>query len=196
MRDIVREKIERKVDDRTILDKFAEDFAEIVQKYCEYIVVSGFVAISHGRARGTDDIDMIIERIDKKKFLLLHTDLIKNDFECIQSRNVDELFDYLKNNVSIRYIRRGEFLPEMELKFSKDELDEYQLKTRKKFLLTGTDLYFSSIESNIAFKEELLKSPKDIDDANHLRKVYSDEIIEEEIEKVKSHIKRLRMKNE
>ena len=79
MRDIVKERIERKVDDRTILDKFSCDFADIVQKYCDYIIVSGFVAIAHGRSRGTEDIDMIIESIEKYRFINLHNDLINNE---------------------------------------------------------------------------------------------------------------------
>jgi len=193
VRDIVREKIERKVDDRNILDRFTEDFAEIVEKYCKYIVVSGFVAISHGRARGTDDIDMIIERLDRTRFVLLHNDLINSGFECIQTESPEKAFDYLDEGISLRYVSKGEFLPEMELKFAKDELDEYQIKKRKKYPLTGTNLYFSSIECNIAFKEELLKSPKDLSDADHLRKVYP-EADENEITRIKLEIKRLRMK--
>ncbi len=58
---------------------------------------------------------------------------------------------------------------------------------------TGTDLYFSSIEMNIAFKEELLKSDKDIEDAKHLRIIYGDKIDEKEIEKRKKEIRKLRL---
>ena len=56
----------RKVDDKTILDKFVEEFCRIVEKHVSYIVCSGFVAIAHGRTRGTEDIDMIIEKISKE----------------------------------------------------------------------------------------------------------------------------------
>lgn len=65
----------REIKDRTILDKFTEAFVNVVEKHVEYIIVSGFVAIAHGRSRGTKDIDMIIERIEKDKFLKLHDDL-------------------------------------------------------------------------------------------------------------------------
>ncbi|MGP8320042.1 MAG: hypothetical protein ACT6FD_04545 [Methanosarcinaceae archaeon] len=65
----------REIKDRTILDKFTEAFVNVVEKHVEYIIVSGFVAIAHGRSRGTEDIDMIIERIEKDKFLKLHDDL-------------------------------------------------------------------------------------------------------------------------
>ena len=72
-------------------------------------------------------------------------------------------------------------------------LDEYQIKNRKKYEFTGIDVYFSSVESCIAFKEEFLKSPKDISDANHLRIVYSEEINDKEIEKIKKMIRKYRM---
>ena len=187
--------MERKVDDRTILDKFVEDFVRVVEGYCKYIVVSGFVAIAHGRSRGTEDIDMIIERISKEKFAELHNDLKKAGFECIQSENNAVIYnDYLEKDISVRYVRKGEMLPEMEVKFVKDELDEYQLETRKKLDFTGLDVYFSSVEMNIAFKEELLKSDKDIEDARHLRIIYKGELDEAEIEKIKKKIQVFRLK--
>lgn len=187
--------MDRKVDDKTILDKFLEDFVKVVEKHCKYIVVSGFVAIAHGRSRGTEDIDMIIEKLDKKKFILLHKDLIKAGFECIQSENPNVIYDdYLTKNISVRYTRKGEFLPEMELKFSKDELDELQLKERIKLPFTGLDIWFSSIETNIAFKEEYLKSDKDIEDARHLRIIYEKKINEDKIKEIKDKINKLRMK--
>ncbi len=36
--------------------------------------------------------------------------------------------------------------------------------------------FFSTIETNIAFKEELLKSLKDLEDARHLRIIYSEKL--------------------
>jgi hypothetical protein len=186
--------MDRKVNDKNILDKFAEDFSEIVERHCKYIIVSGFVAIAHGRTRGTEDIDMIIEKVTFERFIILHNDLINSGFECIQSEDAKIIFDYLNEGISVRYTRKGEFLPEMEVKFAKDELDEYQIRTRKKLEFTGLDIYFSSIEMNIAFKEELLKSDKDIEDAKHLRIIYSGEIDEDEIIKIKEKIRRLRLR--
>ncbi|MDD5649922.1 MAG: hypothetical protein PHF86_05795 [Candidatus Nanoarchaeia archaeon] len=187
--------MKREISDRNLLDKFVVDFVKVIDKFVKYIIVSGFVAIAHGRVRGTEDIDIIIEKINKSKFILLHKQLEKNNFECIQSNDPAIIFDdYLNANLSVRYTRKNDPLPEIELKFSKDALDDYQLKTRKKLPLTGLDLYFSSIEMNIAFKEELLKSQKDMDDAKHLRIVYSNNLDEEEINKIKKEIRRLRLK--
>ena len=95
---------------------------------------------------------------------------------------------------SVRYTYKEEFLPEMEIKFAKDEIDDFQLKTRKKLPLTGLDVYFSSIEMNIAFKEEYLRSDKDLEDARHLRIVYKGKINENEINEIKKMIKKVRKK--
>src|SRR3989338_5745008 len=151
--------MKREVADKTILEKFAEDFVRVIEKYSKYVIDSGF--------------------------------------ECMQSAKAEIIYkDYLVNGDSVRYTRIGEFLPEMEIKFAKDSLDEHQLKTRQKLDFTGMNVYFSSIESNIAFKEEYLKSDKDLEDAKHLRIIYKDKINEEEIGKIKKEIKRLRMKSE
>ncbi len=185
--------MDRRVKNRNILDKFCIDFCKIIDKHCKYIIVSGFVAISSGRVRGTEDIDMIIPKIKKEKFIKLHNDLIKNNFVCMQSDKSEEIYDYLKDSVGVRYTYKDKALPEMEIKFSKDELDDYQLRTRTKLKLTGLDIWFSSINMNIAFKEEYLKSDKDLEDARHLRIVYSEFVDEKEIKKIKKMIKRLRL---
>jgi RecA-family ATPase len=178
----------RKVDDKTILDKFVEDFVKVIEKYCKYIIVSGFVAIAHGRSRGTEDIDMIIEKISKEKFIDIHNSLTNSGFECMQSDDEGKIYDdYLAKGDSIRYTKKGfNFAPpEMEIKLAKDELDNYQISTRQKLPFTKLDIYFSSIEMNIAFKEEYLKSDKDLEDARHLRIIYSNKIDEKEIKRIK-----------
>ncbi|MDD5700283.1 MAG: hypothetical protein PHH00_03805 [Candidatus Nanoarchaeia archaeon] len=184
--------MERKVSDITILDEFVESFCKVMDKHCKYIVCSGFVAIAHGRTRGTEDVDMIFERVDNIKFKKLHEDLLKAGFICMQSANPDVLYSaYLSQGMSIRYVWKSDGFapPEMEIKFPKDKLDEEQLKERTKLPLTGLDIYFSSVESNIAFKEEYLGAEKDLEDAKHLRIIYKGKIDEGKINKIKSAIK-------
>ncbi len=184
----------RSVDDRNILDSFCTRFCQVLERHAKYIVVSGFVAISSGRARGTEDIDVIVERVDVQTFRQMHAGLEKEGFECIQGENADALYaDYLAANLSIRYIIKDRMLPEMELKLAKDALDEYQLKNRVKLELTGLDVWFSSVNTNIAFKEELLKSEKDMEDARHLRAVYAGAVDEKKINAIKHLIHRYRL---
>lgn len=177
--------MERDVSDRSILDSFVIEFCKIVEKHAKYIIVSGFVAIASGRARGTEDIDMILARLSKEQFISLHRDLLMANFICMQSEDEEELHSYLKENLSIRYTRKDKPIPEMEVKFAKDDIDEVQLNTRVKLPLTDLDVWFGSINANIAFKEEYLKSPKDLEDAKHLRIVYAELVDEGEIKEIK-----------
>ena len=183
----------RQISDRNILDAFCEEFCAIVDKYCKYIVVSGFLAIASGRTRGTEDIDMIIEKISQEKFETLFGELDQNNFMCMQSASAPEGYEYLKDNLSLRFTRKNKPLPEMEVKFAKDRLDLYQLNQRIKLPLTGLNVWFSNVNINIAFKEELLKSPKDLEDARHLRIVFKEMVNEREITEVKKMIRELRL---
>jgi hypothetical protein len=187
--------MERRIADRTILDDFCESFCKIIDKYTKYIVCSGFVAIAHGRSRGTEDIDMIVEKISLNKFIQLHEDLSKNGFVCMQSDNPKTIYeDYLNEGPSVRYVWKSEgyFPPEMEIKFTKDVLDAEQINQRTKLPLTNLDVYFSSIESNIAFKEEFLGTEKDLEDARHLRIIYKDKFDEQIVKDIKNKIRKYR----
>ena len=181
------------VGDKNLLSEFCTKFCSIVEKHCKYCVVSGFFVIISGRSRGTEDVDIILERMDIKLFKQLHSSLKNKGFNCLQSDDANEIYEYLNNNLSVRYIFGKTLLPEMEVKFAKDKLDEYQLKTRIKEPHTELNIYFSTIECNLAFKEELLKSPKDIKDAEFLRIVYEEKINEKEVEKIKEMIRRYRL---
>ena len=83
-------------------------------------------------------------------------------------------------------------VPEMELKLTRDALDLLQLQHKTKIPITGLDVWFGSIEMNIAFKEGYLKSDKDMEDAVHLRAVFADTINEEKIREFKKEIQRYR----
>lgn len=185
--------MERAVDNRNILDIFCEEFCSIVEKYSKYIIVSGFMAIASGRTRGTEDIDMIVERIASERFNELFQELSKQGFVCMQTSSSEEAYQYLVENLSLRFTRKSMPVPEMEVKFAKDSLDEYQLQHRVKLPLTGLKVWFGDVNINIAFKEELLKSPKDLEDAKHLRIIYKEMLDEHEINRVKQMIRKLRL---
>lgn len=179
------------ISDRNILDKFVVDFITVLEKYSRYAIVSGFLAISSGRVRGTEDIDLIVEEMTKNTFENFFKEIYEQNFVCVQGDDVNLIWDlYLKDKETIRFVKFGTMIPDMEFKFPKTEADKVALINRKKLPLTGLPVYFGSIESTIAFKEHLLKSQKDIEDSKHLRLVYSDEIDENEIKRIKKLIDR------
>jgi len=177
------------ISDRKILDKFIIEFTNLLEKYSKYVVVSGFVAISNARSRGTEDIDLIVEEMSFTTFNSFFKDLYNSNFECIQSDDVNEVYNnYLLHKEIIRFAYKDTLIPNIEFKFPKNKIDEYTLSKRIKLPLTGLDIYFATIESTIAYKEHYLCGEKDYEDAYHLRKLYTDTINLEEIELIKRMI--------
>ena len=62
--------------DLTELDLFVMEFIEVLKKHSDYLIVSGFVSISTGRTRGTEDIDVLVPVVNENKFNELFNDLI------------------------------------------------------------------------------------------------------------------------
>jgi hypothetical protein len=174
------------ISDRNLLDKFVIEFTSILEKYTHYVIVSGFVAISNGRVRGTEDIDIIIDQIPFSLFSKFLKEIYAFNFECVQSDEALEIYnEYLIKKNAIRFVYKGTIVPNIELKFVKTEIDRYTLLKRTKLPLTGLDVYFASIESTIAYKEHYLSSEKDYEDSYHLRKLYQEILDLDEIKKVK-----------
>lgn len=178
-------------DDVDILEKFTRDFCSIVEKHCSYVIVSGFLAISSGRSRATEDIDIILPKLSIEKFTALHNDLIeKFTLFTLNDADVKDAYDYLLDS-NLRYVYHNTLVPNMEVKFAKNIIDIDNLQNRIKIPLTNLDIFFAPIECAIIYKEKYLGSEKDLEDASHLRAVYSDEISSEKLNKYERLIKEL-----
>lgn len=174
------------------LDKFLHNFIVILQKHTTYAVVGGFVAIALGRTRGTEDIDMYIPRLSKEQFIKLYLELSAAGFWCLNAEDAEELFAYLKDNIPIRFAEKGKTIPNIEIKFVKDKLDEFSLSDTMKVKIGDYEFIFNSVEMNIAFKRYYLKSPKDMEDASHLEAVLKDKLNHEKINKYRQLIAKYR----
>lgn len=155
------------------LDKLTIDFTDVLNSLdVSYVVVSGYVSILFGRSRASEDIDILIEKIDHERFLELWGLLEKRNFECINTTNANDAFaSYLSVKHAIRFARKEEFEPNVEIKFPKIELERLALQERIKVLVNNRLLYVSPLELQIAFKLSL-GSEKDIEDAKHLYNVF------------------------
>ena len=160
--------------DKTLnsIDKFTISFIKILEKHMDYVIVSGYVAILLGRSRSTEDVDIIIPKIDKDKLKLFYEELLKNNYWCLNSSDLEDMWDLLISKHSIRFAIEPEVSPNFELKFSKDSYDQIALKNPVTIIINDEEkLKTSFLELQIAFKEEVLKSNKDMEDAKHLRLV-------------------------
>ncbi len=170
------------------LDKLIIDFSDVLEEHIDYVLVAGYVAILFGRTRVTEDIDLLIPYISKERFQNLHEDL-QEDFWCLNEDNEEELYSLLKSGHALRYARSDEVIPNVEVKFVKSEVDETTLENKISVKLNDRNLNVSSLEMEIAFKEEMLKTAKDREDAMHLRQVFQNNLDEERIKYYKDLLK-------
>ncbi len=153
--------------DITDLDKFVFEMIKIIEKHTKYVIISGYIAILFGRTRGTEDIDIFIEKIDFETFEKMFDNLIENDMWCINGSNKKTMFKLLEDNLAIRFAKKDTVIPNFEIKFIKDIYSKYSLENKIKVILDGEELYTSLLEMQIPYKLEL-GSEKDLEDATHL----------------------------
>ena len=162
--------IENKV--LTEFDRFVINFTNILDKYCNYVIISGYVPIFFGRTRGTEDVDVFIDNIDKKKFMTFYNDLIENNYYFLDPENVNGLYELLEEKLGIRAAKKDTIIPNIEMKFIKDEIDKYTLEHRVKVNLNNKfNFFISQIEIEIPYKL-YLGSEKDIEDALYLWDIF------------------------
>lgn len=77
----------------------------------------------------------------------------------------------MKKNFAVRFAKKNNIIPNMKVKFAKNKIDDLTLNKIIKVKLKNDELIISHLELQIAFKEKVLKSPKDMEDARHLRNV-------------------------
>ena len=154
------------------LDKFVIAFTSLLsQQKIRHVIVSGYVSILFGRNRASEDIDIIIEKLGYSRFMQLWQQS-KREFLCINTSKEREAYnEYLLDGYSIRFAGKGKFIPNIELKFPKVDLDLWTLSERKEVILNGNKLFISPLELQIPFKL-FLGSKKDIEDARYLYRVF------------------------
>jgi len=157
------------------LDKFVLDLVKILEKYTDYVIVSGYVAIFFGRTRATEDIDIIIKKGDMRSFL---EEVTNKGYWIINTPDIGHAIELLNDNERIRISKEGQIIPNVEIKYPEDESDSFSLKNKIKINFDGKYLFFSPPEIQIAYKLKLGEggNQKDIEDAVHLFKVFKGKI--------------------
>ncbi|MBI2151919.1 hypothetical protein HYU21_04295 [Candidatus Woesearchaeota archaeon] len=169
------------------LDQFVLDFVKVLEKHASYVIVSGYVAILFGRTRTTEDVDMFIEILDLEKAKLLYEDLLRSGFWALNVNSEVDFFSALSENIAVRFARNGVVIPNMEVKFVKDYLDKITLENKVKVFTRGGIICISELALQIAYKRFVLKSEKDIEDAQHLQEWFN--ISDENVNKYRHILK-------
>ena len=157
------------------LDIFVLDFLSVLKTYTNYVIVSGYVTILFGRARGTEDIDIIIEKIDRGMFERFFSDLTERNYWFLNSDDQNDLFNMLNENLAVRIAKSGEIIPNIELKFVKDYFDNFSLRNSLKVMMGDHEMKISPIELQIPYKL-YLSGDKDIEDAIYLYEIFKETV--------------------
>tara|TARA_Y100000310_G_scaffold92989_1_gene90567 strand:+ start:1358 stop:1951 length:594 start_codon:yes stop_codon:yes gene_type:complete len=175
----------------TDLDLFVKDFLEVLKKYSDYLIVSGFVSISTGRTRGTEDVDILVPTLEKEQFTQLFAELHENGFWCYQGDNPDDVYDYVKDLISVRFARVNEMYPNMEfIPINQTKKAKYfEFTHPQKIRVQGFEFKIPPIEFEILYKEIVLCGDKDFQDARHLRTIFSEIIKEEKFKEYESIVR-------
>lgn len=161
----------------TELDLFVKDFLEVLKKHSDYLIVSGFVSITTGRPRGTEDVDILVPVFEEGKFKELFLDLQENNFWCYQGDNAKEVYsNYVKEMINIRFARNKEMFPNMEVVFINEtrKAKYYEFTNPQKIKVKDFEFKIPPLEFEILYKEIVLAAEKDMQDAKHLRILFSD----------------------
>lgn len=160
----------------TELDNFVRKFLDVLKRHSDYLVVSGFVSICSGRTRGTEDVDVIVPLMEQSKFSNFFSDLENNGFWCYQGNDMQDVYAYMENLQSIRFALNDQMLPNIELiPFNLTKKAKYfEFTHPQKIKVEDFEFKVPPIEFEILYKEIVLGSKKDLEDARHLRSFFSD----------------------
>lgn len=165
------------------LDLFVLKFVKTIERNVPYVIISGYVALLFGRSRGTEDVDLFIIPLNQEKFHQIYYELKQAGFWAINTDNEEELYSMLKSGLAIRFAERNKVIPNMEVKFTKDIIDYITLEERISVKTKQGELFISNLAFQIAYKRFILSSPKDLEDALFLQRLFN--INEEKINKYK-----------
>ncbi|MFH1787351.1 MAG: hypothetical protein ABH811_00990 [archaeon] len=165
----------------TELDLFVKDFLEILKKHSDYLIVSGYVSISTGRTRATEDVGILVPIMDEENFRNLFQELQQNNFWCYQGDTSEKAYSYIKDIVNIRFARVNEMFPNMEMVFINENrmAKYYEFTHPQKIKIKDFEFKIPPLEFEILYKEIILAGKKDFEDAKHLRILFSDVLKEE-----------------
>ncbi|MFO7991098.1 MAG: hypothetical protein R6U61_02250 [Thermoplasmata archaeon] len=158
------------------LDELAFRFSSILSDLdISHVFVSGYVVILFGRNRTSEDIDLICEEISYDKFKRFW-EAIDDEFDCIITSDQEDAYNgYLKDKLPLRFARKGEIIPNIELKFERTSMHRKALEESLEVHVNDKRIPISPLEQQIAYKL-FMRSEKDLEDARFLFKLFQEHL--------------------
>jgi len=164
------------------LDELAIAFSHILDQFdIGHVYIAGYVSILTGRARSTEDIDVLIERIDEKTADELVTALTDKGYWG-PAMPLPSLYEMLDNGDNIWVAPDDQITPHLEVKFARDEFDRASLRNAITARIDEEILPIGPLELQVAYKL-YLGAQKDIEDAVHLYTLFEESLSVPRLEK-------------
>lgn len=162
------------------LDELAIQFTGILNDLqIDHVYVSGYVAILAGRSRATEDIDVLLERVDAETIEQLTTTLEKERLWG-PATPLTRMEEMLTDHIWVA--RAGEMVPHLEVKYVDDRFDEASLGNRLTARIGEAELPIGPLELQIAYKL-WMGSETDIEDALHLFLLFEESLRTADLER-------------
>lgn len=101
------------------LDRLALEFTAVLQRHTPYVIVSGYVSILLGRARASEDIDIIIPKIEFLTLKELAHDLNEKGFYGINEEKDRDMFERLTEGAAVRFAKQNTHDPQHRAEMGK-----------------------------------------------------------------------------
>ena len=163
------------------LDELALEFSEILRELgIEHVFVAGYVAILAGRARATQDIDVIVEPTDERTVQQMVSRLEDSGFWG-PAMPLSEAHQMLSGGDRLWVARQDEMVPHLDVTYPNDEFDETSLRESIAGEIGGRRFPIGPLELQIAYKL-YLDTEKDFEDAVHLYTTFEESLSSTELE--------------
>lgn len=163
------------------LDELAIEFSAVLSKCdVEHVFIAGYVAILTGRARATDDIDVLIESLSADETDAVVEELRSNDYWG-PAMPLDSMYENLSDETNIWIAPRDQMTPHLEVKFPTDEFDRASLANAIDARIGGATIPVGPLELQIAYKL-YLGGRTDLEDAAHLYTLFGESLRRDALE--------------
>lgn len=157
------------------LDELAIRLSKILGQFdINHVYIAGYVSILAGRARSTEDVDVLIEQINEETAAKLAKVLDEKGFWG-PAMPLTSMYEMLDNGDNIWIAPIDQVTPHLEVKFVRDEFDRASLKNAITARIGGETVPIGPLELQIAYKL-YLGAQKDIEDAVHLYTLFEESL--------------------
>jgi len=144
------------------------------------VYVAGYVSILAGRARSTEDVDVLIEEIDEGTADELARRLDEEGFWG-PAMPLPSMFEMLSEGDNIWVAPDDQITPHLEVKFARDEFDRASLGDSITARIGGETIPIGPLELQIGYKLSL-GTRTDIEDAVHLHTLFEESLSVDRLE--------------